>query len=56
MLENTLQTGVNATLFKNEKIADQALFPPPQLQLLLWESGYVTIPGLQPLKCWTEVP
>lgn len=35
MLENMLETGVNAALFENEKIADQALFPPSQLLLLL---------------------
>lgn len=37
---------MNAALFKNEKIADQALFFPPQLQLLLQETGYVLITGV----------
>lgn len=35
MLENMLQTGVNAALFKNEKIAHQALFPPSAAGLTL---------------------
>lgn len=35
MLENMLETGVNSTLVKNEKIADQALFPPSATALAL---------------------
>lgn len=35
MLENMLETGVNAALFKNEKIADQALFPSSTTALAL---------------------
>lgn len=37
---------MNAALFKKEKIADQALFPPPQLQLSLRETGCVSITGV----------
>lgn len=53
MLENLLETGVNAALFKNEKIADQALslLPSPAVALA-WESGYISIPELQPLNGW----
>lgn len=56
MLENMLETGLNAALFKNEKIADQALFfLPSATALASGDRICLNYRSAKWPKCWMDV-